>query len=528
MDTQPKARIMVIDNDERVGADLTDLLEPQGYRVQSVNGIGAHLLKRAMDAAKLFRPHVVIMDLRLLDDYYLNDKSGLGLLQGLQSAKCILYSAHLTADTVGEAKHLVFDWVRKSDRPQKLVDAINRATSEISALYVGQLIMPELDFVEMTQSLISAPGIDLVRDIIFQLFSESKKIELSTISGSMITMSEIIHGRSVVCKVKSDKPIPSILKLGRAERILPEQQNYERYVRDELGGRFHTELKQGVEFWDLGGSVYSFISSTPQLSSFASHYHLTKDPIRILKPLHHFFEKVWREHYINSKPLEESLLTAYDKFFEFKKSRLTKIKTSYSNFDHIFGINLGDVARWLLEHPTYSIVHGARQAVTHGDLHGDNLFVDEEHAWVIDFDRTGWGPILRDFVELEIDILTRLLPQQTAPLTIFHALAVAITEPRRPGDKFQSSSPLLDNQATKKALAVIGGLRSIAASVTQYNEMQESFWCLLLNALFVVSRESIDLTQRQRAARLSLVLWQRLKNWGKEWPPEEPMSDASD
>ena len=44
--------------------------------------------------------------------------------------------------------------------------------------------------------------------------------------------------------------------------------------------------------------------------------------------------------------------------------------------------------------------------MTHGDLHGDNLLVDKEHAWAIDFEHTGSGHILRDFAELEVDILS--------------------------------------------------------------------------------------------------------------------------
>ena len=63
---------------------------------------------------------------------------------------------------------------------------------------------------------------------------------------------------------------------------------------------------------------------------------------------------------------------------------------------------------WVLKHRVDSSTLSARQAITHGDLHGDNIFVDDIHAWAIDFERSGEGHILRDFTELEVDILTRL------------------------------------------------------------------------------------------------------------------------
>ena len=34
-----------------------------------------------------------------------------------------------------------------------------------------------------------------------------------------------------------------------------------------------------------------------------------------------------------------------------------------------------------------------------------------DSSWVIDFERTGKGHVLFDFAELEVDILTRMLPQ---------------------------------------------------------------------------------------------------------------------
>jgi len=48
--------------------------------------------------------------------------------------------------------------------------------------------------------------------------------------------------------------------------------------------------------------------------------------------------------------------------------------------------------------------------ITHGDLNGENILVDERNVpWLIDFERTGWGPAFRDFAELESVIRWELL-----------------------------------------------------------------------------------------------------------------------
>lgn len=54
--------------------------------------------------------------------------------------------------------------------------------------------------------------------------------------------------------------------------------------------------------------------------------------------------------------------------------------------------------------------------ITHGDLHKRNFLVDlHEHTWLIDFQRTGIGPGLRDAAELESSIKFELLDSADLP-----------------------------------------------------------------------------------------------------------------
>jgi hypothetical protein len=163
-----------------------------------------------------------------------------------------------------------------------------------------------------------------------------------------------------------------------------------------------------------------------------------------------------------------------------------------------------------------------RQAITHGDLHGDNLLVDDTHAWVIDFERAGMGHILRDFVELEIDILTRLIPNDVGLLDIFK-LSVALVNTPRFDSKTESHTFWLDHEETIKAFKVISGLRKIAQEITHYTSFQEYLWGLLLDSIFTSTLNTDNKLQQNRAILFGSVICTRLRTWDQKWPPKEWM-----
>jgi hypothetical protein len=152
-------------------------------------------------------------------------------------------------------------------------------------------------------------------------------------------------------------------------------------------------------------------------------------------------------------------------------------------------------------------------AVTHGDLHGDNLFVDPDHAWVIDFERSGPGPILRDVTELEVDILTRLAAPGSGDAAAFYGLAMAVAAPDRPEAPLRSGISKNVNLETIKALDTIQRLRTLAHSVIQIPDLREYLWGVLLDALFVGLLSSTPAVQQERALLLSAVLCERLERW---------------
>ena len=75
------------------------------------------------------------------------------------------------------------------------------------------------------------------------------------------------------------------------------------------------------------------------------------------------------------------------------------------------------------------------QAYTHGDLHADNVYADQHgRTCIIDYEKSGPGYILRDFVELETDIRLRLLPLKAKDLLLAYRLDLLLLEPAVHGD----------------------------------------------------------------------------------------------
>ena len=124
---------------------LVRILKGAGYRVQAAEGQGVELEESAKHLALVFKPHVVIMDLRLSDEHA-DDRSGLDLWKdkSFSSARCILYSAYLNQNYKISIDALrqegVEDVIGKEDDPQNLLNAVERVARKGLWLPKGTLL----------------------------------------------------------------------------------------------------------------------------------------------------------------------------------------------------------------------------------------------------------------------------------------------------------------------------------------------------------------------------------------------------
>jgi hypothetical protein len=116
-------------------------------------------------------------------------------------------------------------------------------------------------------------------------------------------------------------------------------------------------------------------------------------------------------------------------------------------------------------------------------------------------------------VELEVDVVTRLISFPADDSSRFHELAVVLAEPSKLTTSFQTTLPLSDDPEVSKALGVIRGVRYLACEMTGCPDPREYLWGLLLDALFVASLVPQGVPQRDRALLLASVLCERLERW---------------
>ena len=194
-----KARVLVVENDPHTREQLIEILQGSGYRVLAAEGDGMKLQESAKELAISFRPHVVVMDLRLMD-HYSDDRSGLELLadKSFSSSRCILYSAYLKQDyritRLAFRDNHVEDVIGKEQSPQRLIDVIE-ATARKGCACRGKF-EPSWATTAYTPAKVvenlfggeSEIPVDIVHDVIGRLFPKTSKLTRLREAGTLCSM----------------------------------------------------------------------------------------------------------------------------------------------------------------------------------------------------------------------------------------------------------------------------------------------------------------------------------------------------
>lgn len=166
-----------------------------------------------------------------------------------------------------------------------------------------------------------------------------------------------------------------------------------------------------------------------------------------------------------------------------------------------------------------STVEKVKVSVIHGDLHGDNLLVDDNrNIWVIDYERCGEGHVYQDFVELETDIINRMSGIHERPEE-FVNFCLRIVAPQELND-FPTEAGKIPQ--INKAFQSIACIRSFAAKCTDRDNIQEYFWGLMFNMVFysaLIKKEHPE--KIEFPLLLAGIVCHRLEHWGENWPPTD-------
>ena len=276
----------------------------------------------------------------------------------------------------------------------------------------------------------------------------------------------------------------------------------------------------------LGGIIYTFLGASSQLEDFGTFYARSDDE-QIIKALDRLFCITCKDWYANASRLQLLDLTGdYQGVLRFTAEKLER---AFYQLQAVQRVTVSDQGRLYFqaleqERPFrnplqvmdgLSLAFPTYTSPTHGDFNQHNLLVDADgHIWMIDFQGTGQGHILRDIVGLDSVVRYQLLTAKDATLQELLEMEQALcsiehfSQVDQLAGKFQTHNPAL-----AKAYAVAVYLRKLARDMVKQNRednFNEYYAALLFNALNTVRFRTLEKEQREHALLTACLLVERL------------------
>jgi CheY-like chemotaxis protein len=558
-----KGRVFIADNVASQIVPLKEFLENHGYEVVTAGSLG-----EAMAVLNDSWVHLAIVDLRLENDEDERDISGLTLCKETDPViPKIILTNYPTYEAVREALGPrleglppAVDFLSKTDGLSALRAAVERAFTD------HVRINPELEiefggtsFLAIISLMESAPKdgtrlllwADELADLFRKLFRDCVKI-------SIFPLPYRGQGDAVVVEVKptglSGPQRHVVVKCGVREVVQKEAKNYDTFVTKVIGD-WSTQMVGFCEALRFGGATFSIVGgSLEDTERFSDFYRSTLDLQLITRSLDNLFNKTCRRWLLEGarRRSTDSLATLYlEQLFLSKTGPEKDLVAAVSSIaGKALDVGLRDIRRGKQEiafqfsdGPSLSFpdpvsytfgpydVLKARVpcCVTHGDMNGNNVLVDPDgNTWLIDFERTGWGPVLRDFAELEAVIRWELVRERN--LAHIYEFEKALIEPSDLHASLEARPQHSPDLA--KAVKVAMKLRRIAANVPG-NDVRHYYAGLLFYAIRMIISGGItspgqarpSLIRRVHALLSAAMTCYRLEHWGDKWEgwPDEQM-----
>lgn len=532
-----KPRILIVENDPKARVSYQTLLMYWDYEPVLAMGTGATLIANAKKLAHEKRCCLALIDLRLTDDYDEQDVSGLQLADELgDTLRPIILSGYDNPNFLRTLlqKNKDITFIKKNDNRDLMQQMVDAEAAKVSAskrklIFENPEILEDIAKSPLGQHAGEYP--DQIADVFARLFPNAKtlKFEKLAIRSASSNISTIPRPNSVVLKVYEGNYEPYVVKLARTEKIKIEVANYNTHIHRRLTGYFAARLERSSSLWDIGGAAYSYVGEF-DVKTFSQYYE-EKSSAEIEECLASFFGRIWGRHYEQAREeLNVSLFKLYSKVWDnwYEKRKTDYFAADFNGTNALSQkLNTPEPIKWFKEKIAessndISIVKVTRVAITHGDLHGDNLLVDSQrNIWVIDFERCGEGHILQDFIELEADIFNRL-EEHNADLTAYFKMCFTVLKQKNI-QRFDALECASADPRIEKALQTISTLRSLAVQHTKIKDAREYLFGLLFNMIFRASMiHKSGPKNNQRSLWIASLICHRLDHWDDAcWPPAE-------
>ncbi|MEK6752596.1 MAG: phosphotransferase [Chloroflexota bacterium] len=528
-----KPRILFVENDPAARISYQTLFMYWDYEPILAMGAGATLLADAKKKARENACSLALIDLRLFDDYDEQDLSGLTLASELRNTvRPIILSGHESSNFLRtiHQKYPDLTFISKNDSRDSFQETLDAEAAKVTAakrklVFENPEALEEIANSSLGKNAGDYP--DQIADVFAQLFPKAEKLRFEKLElrPASSNISTVPRPNSVVLKVYEGNFEPVVVKLARAEKIKKEVENYNQHIHRRLTGNFAARLERSATLWDIGGAAYSYVGEF-DVKTF-SRYYEEKTAADIEECLALFFGRLWGRHYEQAWDKDNvSLFKLYSQVWDdwYEKRKDDFFAGRFNGSDMLSKkLKLPEPIKWFREKIAessndLSLVKKTRMAITHGDLHGDNLLVDnKKNVWVIDFERCGEGHILQDFVELEADIFNRLEEHNDNFPAYFKMCFTVLKQKNIHG--FEPSEIASEDPRIEKALQTISALRALAAQYTKITDAHEYLCGLLFNMMFraAMIHKTDPHQKNQRSLLLASLICDRLDHWDKPW-----------
>lgn len=466
-----KKKIFLVENEPSVRDSLKHLLELKKYSV--------YVASNPTQAKELLQKkwvHLAIIDLRLIEDSDSKDFSGLFLareidpeivkiiLTGYPSIESIRMA--LGHDAAGVIAAV--DFINKQEGPFKLLERIKWIfKNEIKINFdLGIQFADNRTFENLIDGSMSKDEreeqIEESTEIFQRLFLDANNIVIFPLVQGFGGAGVV----KVVPEYESGIGNEVVVKFGMRKLIEKEKENFNKYVRNFVGGFRRTDMEGFAYTLKLAGIAYALIGTSLQEAYSFGKYYREKNIVEIEKAVTGLFTETCNSWYDGRMAPEMKDLAAECRSkLSLKRNAIEDAFRGYlpnfikSNLKFDVSKCWDDIISWIEVKNFFCPVSFC---ITHGDLNENNFFVDEHgNTWLIDFFKTGKSYWLRDFIMLEATIKFSLL--KVTNLGALYELEEALLAQ----EQFFESNDLHqftgdDADELNKAFRVIKKIRSLA------------------------------------------------------------------
>lgn len=238
------------------------------------------------------------------------------------------------------------------------------------------------------------------RPLFERAFHDCREIALSELSGGRSAARVFSVHRTVDTSIAGSWPQPYFVKLDSAAKVLQEERKYDAYGPFVPFG-LRPSLRPTVLGADRGLLIGDFVDQSESLWDLA----LRNVAAPVIFSLLDVTLGGWRAQAYSKDPVEGSVAEALERAGVWKPE---KFKTRYRDHAVREGVTATPEQ---LRYALRSLSQRYREAPVHGDLHAENVRVQDGRAILIDLASVAMGPLTADLAALETWLAFECPPQ---------------------------------------------------------------------------------------------------------------------